>query len=161
MLVKFYDWLLVICSWPNHEFVVITTRGELFLVKTPLESTDLLLMTGQFGFISVMWSQISVKDFSVTRTGANAAACPCNSADPTIMAMHSSNNFTLVYIPDLKKTCMSTDCQCWTSLRPLDTGNWVIGTKVIQFCNFRVCSWPEVHAWTKANCKDIGTGPVY
>ena len=61
---------------PNHKFVVVAARGQLLIVKTPFEATDLLLVPRHLGEVLFRGAQVALEDVAIT------AACAHNRLVP-------------------------------------------------------------------------------
>ena len=73
---ELHDWLVGV-QVPYHEFVVVAARGQLLIVKTPFEATDLLLVPGHLKEVLVGGAQVTLEDVAIT------AACAHNRLVPS------------------------------------------------------------------------------
>ena len=53
---------------PNYQLIVVTPRGQLLLIRAPLEATDLLLVALEFGEVIILHPDVSVEDCLISRT---------------------------------------------------------------------------------------------
>ena len=86
---------------PNHQFVVVATRGQLLVVKTPFETTDLLLVPSHLRKVLAWGTQVTLQDVAITAARANNGLVPGDGAHTSRVTIEVTNQLVLLRIPDL------------------------------------------------------------
>jgi hypothetical protein len=127
---------------PNQQFVVVTPRRQLLLVWTPLEAAHFLLVPLQSPEVVPRGSQITVEDALISRPTAHKGRGPGSTPDSSLMASKTSHNFLLALVPALKLPLIRTNCQVVSILRPIDAGDKIMRTQVVELSDFTSCGRP-------------------
>ena len=90
VLVELHDWL-VRMKVPDHQFVVVSTRGQLLVVKAPLQTAHLLLMARKFAEMRPGCPQVSLQDIMVAAACAHNRLVPRNGADASLVPLKVPN----------------------------------------------------------------------
>ncbi len=109
---------LVRMQWPEKEFIVVTTRGQLLIVETPLKTAHFLLVTNHFAEIRIGGSEVSLEYRSVSATCANSWHVPSDWAHPSKVPSNTSNEFAVYCVPYLSHSFMCSNCQMVATLAP-------------------------------------------
>jgi len=85
MLAELGKWVTAAPRTPQQQFVIVTARRQLLVVKAPLEAADLLAMADQFCGIVLAAAQVPVHDAVVAAARAEEGAVPGHGADASIV----------------------------------------------------------------------------
>ena len=61
---------------PDHEFVVVTARGELTVVGVPAETADFLFVADELAKVLIWLPDVTVIDEAVSRAGGQDVVVP-------------------------------------------------------------------------------------
>jgi len=94
---------------PDHELVVVTSRSELLVFVVPLQTADLLLVTGKLAKPLIRLSDITVVDGAIPRSRSEYVLVPCKGADTSRVAHHGAKAALRLRIPDLHLAAICAD----------------------------------------------------
>ncbi len=146
---------------PNQQLIIITSRSQLLLIKAPLKSTYLLLMSDQLRLIIVLCSQISMQYAPIFWPCAEKPAVPRDTAHSSLVTTQTFDYFALGCVPDLKVSGVGAHSQMCSCVRPLNTRHWIICAKVIKFRHLVGVCWPEIHTGAETHCQNVRLRPVH
>lgn len=123
MNLKRLVWSGSVTLWPNHQLVVISSRGKILIVHRPLEANDLLFVTFKPTLELSFFSDVSVDDrpiFWSRREGIRVV--PGYSSYSTFMALIWSDQFLSLGVKEVDSAGVCSRCEVLASMsRP---SNW-------------------------------------
>lgn len=109
---------LVRMQWPEKEFIVVTPRGQLLIVETPLKTAHFLLVANHLAEIRIGSSEVSLEYRLISATCANSWHVPSDWAHPPKVPSNTSNEFAVYSVPYLSHSFMCSNSQMVTTLAP-------------------------------------------
>mmetsp|Transcript_28191 Transcript_28191/g.42678 ORF Transcript_28191/g.42678 Transcript_28191/m.42678 type:complete len:281 (+) Transcript_28191:125-967(+) len=150
VLAEFNQWLDVVRLVPDQQLVIVASRGQLLLVRAPLEAADFLLVAFELRKVVRFCSHVTVENGLVSGTAAQEGRCPGNAANASIMSSKLPDQLLFADVPTLQFTAARAHGQVVTVGRPVNARHLVGLAKVIQLRYLARRSRPEVHAGAKA-----------
>jgi hypothetical protein len=86
---------------PDEQAVVIASGAELLLVERPLESANLLLVSGQFGHEGSAASEVALQDGLVAGASGQQGGTPAHCAHSQRVSRQPASYLHLLHVPDL------------------------------------------------------------
>lgn len=152
--------LIEVVFAPNHQFVIVTSWGELLLVWAPFESTDFLLVAFQLGEVVDLLSHISVQNGLISRPTAQERVVPSYATYSSFVAFELFHYFLFIDIPVLKNATRSSHRQEFARVAPRNAGDGVLRSKVVQLGNFGSTGAPKINTRPKPNSQNIIAWPI-
>jgi len=117
---------LSISHVPNKKLIVVSSWGKLSVIKAPLHSTDLLLMSLKCVEVVFRTSQIMHHDVSISWSWADDIVIPTSDSNSALMASHWTDHFPFCNVPYLNISGVGTDWEIISFRRPVDTCDKVV-----------------------------------
>ena len=154
VIAEFEHWLREL-RVPDQKLIIIATRAKLLFVEGPFESTYFLLVTDGLVEEGLAYSDVSVQDHLIPGTRAEDGRVPGDGAHPVGVAVHDSDSFHLVDVPDLDFPAVGSHGKVSVLQRPCDRSHRIRDAQIAQLGNFGVVRIPQVHARRESHCQAV------
>jgi len=129
---------------PNHQFIVVSARTQLLLVRRPFQTTDLLLVPRELSDEGRPASHVSMQDGLVPGASGKQGGAPGDRADSVGVPVHDSNSLHLVDVPQVHLSVVGPQTKGRPLRRPPHSCHRVRQPQIAQLGHLGVVAVPKV-----------------
>lgn len=124
-------WSLLICC-PNFQFIIVSSRGQVAIVKRPFDAANFLLVRLYPCNKMLSHSHVSIQNGPIFWASTqHVLIVPRKSSDSALVAFEGSYEFLRMSVPQLNLSRDSSSCKVVSSFSgPANGSRWIIGSSV-------------------------------